>query len=139
MALGSNPAIAQVQANVRVSAGLARQAGLYPNPTLGYYADEVRGGYPGGGKQGGFISQTIVTGGKLRAARRVAELLTQEAETAGEMQRLRILNNVRTMFYQILAGQRLVDVRQNLVKLAADAAQTSHHLTNVGAADRPAL
>ena len=80
MALASNPTIAQVQANVRVSAGLARQAGLYPNPTVGYYADEVRGGYSGGGKQGGFISQTIVTGGKLRAARRVAELLTQQAE-----------------------------------------------------------
>jgi len=137
MALASNPTIAQIQANVRVSAGLARQAGLYPNPTLGYYADEVRGGYSGGGKQGGFISQTIVTGGKLRAARRVAELLTQESETAGEVQRLRILNNVRTMFYQVLAGQRLVDVRQNLAKLAADATQTSHQLANVGQADRP--
>jgi len=137
MALASNPTVAQVQANVRVSAGLARQAGIYPNPTVGYYADEVRGGYSGGGKQGGFISQTIVTGGKLRAARRVVELLTQEAGTAGEMQRLRILNNVRTMFYQVLAGQRLVDVRQNLAKLAADATQTSHQLANVGQADRP--
>ena len=137
MALASNPTIAQVQANVRLSAGLARQAGLYPNPTVGYYADEVRGGYSGGGKQGGFISQTIVTGGKLRAARRVAELLTQQAETAREMQRLRILNNVRTMFYQVLAGQRLVNVRQNLAKLAADATQTSHQLANVGQADRP--
>jgi cobalt-zinc-cadmium efflux system outer membrane protein len=137
MALASNPTIAQVQANVRVSAGLARQAGIYPNPTVGYYADEVRGGYSGGGKQGGFISQTIVTGGKLRAARRVAKLLTQEAETAGEVQRLRILNNVRTMFYQVLASQRLVDVRQNLAELAADATQTSHQLANVGQADRP--
>jgi cobalt-zinc-cadmium efflux system outer membrane protein len=137
MALASNPTIAQVQANVRVSAGLARQAGIYPNPTVGYYADEVRGGYSGGGKQGGFISQTIVTGGKLRAARRVAELLTQEAGTAGEVQRLRVLNNVRTMFYQVLADQRLVDVRQNLAKLAADATQTSHQLANVGQADRP--
>ncbi len=137
LALASNPTIAQVQANVRVSAGLARQAGIYPNPTVGYYADEVRGGYSGGGKQGGFISQTIVTGGKLGAARRVAELFTQQAETAGEVQRLRILNNVRTTFYQVLAGQRLVDVRQNLAKLAADATQTSHQLANVGQADRP--
>ena len=137
IALASNPTIAQVQANVRVSAGLARQAGIYPNPTVGYYADEVRGGYSGGGKQGGFISQTIVTGGKLRAARRVAELLTQEAGTAGEVQRLRVLNNVRTLFYQVLADQRLVDVRQNLAKLAADATQTSHQLANVGQADRP--
>ncbi len=137
MALANNPTVAQVQANVRVSAGLARQAGLYPNPTVGYYGDEIRGGYTGGGKQGGFISQTIVTGGKLRAARRVAQLFAQEAETTGEVQRLRILNNVRMIFYQILAGQRLVDVRQRLAKLAADATETSHQLANVGQADRP--
>src|SRR3984893_1822026 len=137
MALANNPTVAQVQATLRIAAGLARQAGLYPNPTVGYYGDEIRGGYLGGGKQGAFISQTIVTGGKLRAARRVAELLTQEAETAGEVQRLRILNNVRTMFYQVLADQRLVEVRQNLAKLAADATQTSYQLANVGQADRP--
>jgi len=136
-ALANNPTLAQVQANIRVSAGLARQAGQYPNPTVGYYADEVRGGYSNGGKQGGFISQTIITGGKLRAARRVAELLTKESETTGDVQRLRILNNVRTMFYQVLADQRLVDVRQNLAKLAADATQTSHQLANIGQADRP--
>ena len=137
MALAGNPTMAQARANVLVSAGLARQAGLYPNPTVGYYGDEIRGGYSGGGKQGGFISQTIVTGGKLGAARRVAQLLARQAETSGEVQRLRILNNVRMMFYQVLAAQRLVEVRQNLAKLAADATQTSHQLANVGQADRP--
>ena len=137
LALANNPTLAQVQANVRVSTGLARQAGLYPNPTVGYYGDEIRGGYTGGGKQGGFISQTIVTGGKLRAARRVAELFTQEAKTSAEAQKLRIVNNVRILFYQVLAEQRLVEVRQNLANLSADATQTSHQLANVGQADRP--
>ena len=137
MALANNPTVAQVQANVRVAAGLARQAGLYPNPTVGYYGDEIRGGSSGGGKQGGVVSQTIVTGGKLQAARRVADLWTKQVETSGEVQRLRILNNVRSMFYEVLGDQRLVDVRQNLAKLAADATQTSHQLANVGQADRP--
>src|SRR5882757_8878661 len=94
MALAGNPTLAQAQANSRVAAGQARQAGLYPNPTVGYYGDEIRGGYSGGGKQGGFVSQTIVTGGKLGAARRVAESRGRQIETTGEMQRLRILNNV---------------------------------------------
>jgi Cu/Ag efflux protein CusF len=35
IALANNPTVAQVQANLRVAAGLARQAGLYPNPTVG--------------------------------------------------------------------------------------------------------
>lgn len=137
MALANNPTMAQVQANLRAASGLTRQAGLYPNPTAGYYGDEIRGGYTRGGKQGGFVSQTIVTGGKLRAARRVAELRADEVETSGQIQRLRIVNNVRALFYQVLAAQRLVEVRQNLARLAGDATQTSHQLGNVGQADRP--
>jgi Cu/Ag efflux protein CusF len=78
IALSNNPTVAQEEANIRVAAGLATQAGLYPNPTVGYYGDEIRGGYIGAGQQGGFVSQTIVTGGKLRAARRVADLHTKQ-------------------------------------------------------------
>ena len=137
MALANNPTVAQAQANLSVAAGLAKQAGLYPNPTVGYYGDEIRGGVIGGGKQGGFLSQTIVTGGKLRAARRVAQLEANAVETSGQLQRVRVLTNVRALFYRVLAVQRLVEVRQNLAKLAADAAQTSRQLGNVGQADRP--
>ena len=137
IALANTPTIAQAQANLRVAAGLTRQAGLYPNPTVGYYGDEIRGGFNGGGKQGGFVSQTIVLGGKLRASHRVAELQTNEVETAGQIQRLRLLNTVRTLFYHVLAAQRMLEVRQNLAKLAGDAVQTSKQLGNVGQADRP--
>jgi len=137
IALANNPTAAQARAKLSVADGLAKQAGLYPNPTAGYYGDEIRGGYTNGGKQGGFVSQTIVLGGKLGAARRVAELETSEVQTGGEIQRLRILSDVRASFYHALAAQRLVDVRQNLTKLAADAARTSYQLGNVGQADRP--
>jgi Cu/Ag efflux protein CusF len=137
MALANNPTAAQVQANLRAASGLARQAGLYPNPIIGYFGDEIRGGISSGGKQGGFVSQTIVLGGKLGAARRVAELQANQIQTGAEIQRLRILNNVRTLFYQVLAAQRLVDVRQSLAKLAGDTIQTTLQLANVGQADRP--
>ena len=137
MALANNPSIAQAQANLRAATGLAKQAGLYPNPTVGYYGDEIRGGFSGGGKQGGFVSQTIVIGGKLGAARRLAQLQANHVETSEQAQRLRVLNNVRSLFYQVLAAQRLVEVRQNLAKLAGDTIQTSRQLANVGQADRP--
>src|SRR5579863_9565493 len=114
MAFANNPTIAEVQANLRAAQGLTGQAGLYPNPTVGYYGDEIRGGYLGGGKQGAFVNQTIVLGGKLRAARRVAELEANQVETRGQMQRLRIVNNVRAVFYEVLGAQRLVEVRENL-------------------------
>ncbi len=137
MALATNPTMAQVRANMQVAAGLVNQAGLYPNPTIGYYGDEIRGGSYGGGEEGGFVSQTIVLGGKLGATRRVARLEANEVETSSQVQRQRILNNVRALFYDVLAAQRMVQVRQNLARLAGDAVQTSRQLGNVGQADRP--
>ena len=137
LAIANNPTIPQAEANLRMAEGLARQAGLYPNPTIGYYGDEIRGGYLGGGQQGGYLSQTIVLGGKLGAARREASLRAQQAATTIEMQRLRVLTNVRSLFYHVLAAQRLLEVRQNLAHLAADAVATTQQLGNVGQADRP--
>lgn len=139
MALATNPAMAIAQANIRASAALSKQAGYYPNPTVGYYGDEIRGGYSGGGKQGGFVSQTIVTGGKLAAAKRVAQAQTRQSETTAEARRLRLLNSVRMAFYQVLADQRMVEVKQNLAKIADDATETAHQLSNIGQADRPVV
>ncbi|MGC1634047.1 MAG: TolC family protein, partial [Candidatus Acidiferrales bacterium] len=36
IALANNPTLAQAQAGVRAAAGRTRQAGLWPNPTIGY-------------------------------------------------------------------------------------------------------
>lgn len=137
MALAGNPTLAQADANLRAAAGLARQAGLYPNPTVGYYGEELRGGTTNGGKQGVFVNQTIVLGGKLGAARRAADLQTSQVRSGAGVQKARVLNNVRWLFYQTLAAQRLVALRQDLAKLAADVSQTSRQLGNIGQADRP--
>lgn len=137
LALANNPNAAIAQAGIRAAEGNLRQVGLYPNPTVGYYGEEIRGGFSRGGKQGGFVAQTIVTGGKLGAARRVAALLRNQQQTTAQIQNLRILTSVRILFYQVLAAQRLVEVRQNLAKIAADATQTSYQLANIGQADRP--
>lgn len=137
MALANNPTVAEAEANVRAAAGLRKQAGLYPNPVLGYRGEQIRGGEQGGGEQGFFFGQNIVLGGKLGAARRVADLRRAQAETSASAQKQRIRSNVRLLFYRALAAQRLVDVRRDLAKLAHDAAETSHQLGNVGQADRP--
>ena len=48
------------------SAGQAQQAGLLPNPSIGYQGEQIRGGSHRGGEQGAFIQQTFVLGGKLK-------------------------------------------------------------------------
>jgi cobalt-zinc-cadmium efflux system outer membrane protein len=66
-----SPVLAQAAAEVEAARGQWVQAGLYPNPTVGYQADQVAD-QGTAGQQGGFINQSIVTGGKLKLARSVA-------------------------------------------------------------------
>src|SRR3974390_2498236 len=60
MALQTNPTLRQAQAVARTSTGLAHQAGLWPNPAVGYLGEQIRGGSYHGGEQGGFIQQNIL-------------------------------------------------------------------------------
>ena len=69
----NNPTLQQAAAIVRRSQAEAKQAALYPNPSVGYEGDQIRGGSYGGGEQGGFVEQTIVLGGKLGLRRDIYE------------------------------------------------------------------
>jgi outer membrane protein, heavy metal efflux system len=137
MADGNNPTLQQAAAIIRRSEALARQASSYPNPTVGYEGDQIRGGSYGGGEQGGFVAQTIVLGGKLTLRRNVYTQQEQSSKLAAEAQRMRVHNDVSQMFYNALSAQQTVLVRGRLVALANDAAQTAHQLANVGQADAP--
>lgn len=137
IALSNNPTLAQASAEIRSAAGRKLQSGLYPNPTVGYQGEQIRGGTQRGGEQGFFVSQDIVLGGKLELNRRVSEQEQKQAEAEGEEQRLRVINSVRLFYYQALAAQEMVGLRHKLSKLAEDTVQTSHQLGNVGQADQP--
>ena len=50
---------------------------------------------------------------------------------------MRVITNVRISYIQALAAQQMLELRQNLSKLADDAVDTSHQLANVGQADAP--
>ncbi len=136
-ALASNPTLQQAQAIVRQSAGLARQVGLYPNPSVGYQGEQIRGGAYGGGEQGGFVQQSIVLGGKLGLRRNVYEQQRQIDQIGVAEQRYRVLSDVGQSFYAALAAQEIVNVRRQLLRLATDVVETAHQLANVGQADAP--
>jgi cobalt-zinc-cadmium efflux system outer membrane protein len=137
IALHNNPTLAQANAEIRAAAARERQSGLYPNPTVGYEGEQIRGGIQGGGEQGFFVSQDIVLGGKLGLNRNIFEQQKKQADAAAEAQRLRVLNSVRMLYHQTLAAQEMLDLRHKLAKLAEDAVETSHQLGNVGQADQP--
>jgi cobalt-zinc-cadmium efflux system outer membrane protein len=137
IALSSNPTLRQAAALVSQSAGQARQAGLYPNPSAGYQGEQIRGGSYRGGEQGAFVQQTVVLGGKLGLRRNVYQEQRREDEIGAVEQRSRVVSDVGQSFYSALAAQQLTQVREQLVSLAVDAVTTAHQLANVGQADAP--
>jgi cobalt-zinc-cadmium efflux system outer membrane protein len=137
IALENNPTFAQAAANIQAAEGRKKQSGLYPNPTIGYQGEQIRGGSFHGGEQGFFVQQDIVMGGKLGLNRKIFDQELKQAETEAEEQKLRVVTNVRMSYIQALAAQQTLELRQNLSKLANDAVETSHQLANVGQADAP--
>src|SRR6202049_4154906 len=137
MALQNNPTFSQSAANIQAAEGRKKQSGLYPNPTIGYQGEQIRGGSFHGGEQGFFVQQDIVLGGKLGLNRKIFDQEFKQAETEAEEQKLRVVTNVRMSYIQALAAQQTLELRQSLSKLADDAVGTSHQLANVGQADAP--
>lgn len=138
MAIDRNPTIGQARADVNMAAGLAKQAGLYPNPVVSAVGEEIAGGpIIRGGEIGAGVQQRIVTAGKLGLDRKAAEQGRAITEEAARGQQQRVLNAVRTLYYQALSDQYRVRVRTNLTRLAAEAVRISKELTNVGQADQP--
>lgn len=137
LALENNPTMAQADAIVRGVLGRVRQTRLYPNPIVGYAAEDVTAREPGRAKHSIWAQQTFITAGKRQ---HVAAAVAQErvhAEAEREMQRHRIVNAVRMLYYEALGAARLVQIRRDLARTAREAVEVSEELFNVGQADRP--
>jgi cobalt-zinc-cadmium efflux system outer membrane protein len=137
LADANNPTLKQANALVRRSQEQARQAGLYPNPSVGYQGEQIRGGSYGGGEQGGFVQQTIVLGGKLGLRRNIYDQQKRSDQVGVEEQTYRVHGDVQQAFYDALTAQATVQLRQRLLGIALDAVETVHQLANVGQADAP--
>lgn len=138
LTLERNPEIHQTALQIRAAEGLRRQVGLYPNPRAGFAIEEepLSSGRDGG-KQGGFLAQTIVVGGKRRLNREIFGHEVERTRAVHELARIRELNRVRLLYYRTVAAQRLVVLHQRLAALAGEAVEITEQLWNTGAADLP--
>ncbi len=114
IAIESNPTLVQARMAIRAAEGSHLQAGLYPNPTLEYIADEI-GNDGSEGLQGGGVTQEIVTSGKRRLGLAVTSHEIQQARHAWEAQRWRVINDVRVGYYEALLAQKTIDVNEQLL------------------------
>jgi len=84
-----------------------------------------------------WVEQSIVGFGKLAKSKRIAEQEKVQSISEAEAQRLRVLNAVRMLYYEVLGAQTMVDLRKRLLNLTREAVEISEELFNVGQADRP--
>ncbi len=135
MATSHNPTLDQAQRALEAARGRERQSGLYPNPTVGYEGEEIRGGVYGGGEQGFFVQQPIILGGKLGLNRKVGAGEVKQRQAEAEAQRHRVENDVRVAYYHTLAAQEKLAIERDLVAIAESTVRIVHQLGNVGQAD----
>jgi cobalt-zinc-cadmium efflux system outer membrane protein len=126
-------------AQVDASRAKSLQAGLLPNPVIGYVSEQMGAGGGAGETQGGFIEQEIVRGGKLRLSRAKYRQEAVQAEMQVEAQRLRIVNDVRMKYFEVLAARQYIAVAREVLANHEELVQTTRELANVGQANRPDL
>lgn len=126
-ALHCNPTLAQAAARIEAARGNYVQGGLYPNPEIGYEADEM-GDDGRAGQQGGFVGQRIVTAGKLRLNQSVAAQEISQAEWAWCVQRRRVLNDVRRTYYALVVARQSLEVHGDLVRIGREGLRTAEAL-----------
>ncbi|MGO9108847.1 MAG: TolC family protein [Thermoguttaceae bacterium] len=117
IAVTRNPLIRQAASDVEAARGAMIQAGAYPNPHVGYQADDINTGLTAG-YQGGGISQTIVTGGKLRLAKASAGVDLHNAELALTRARYDLATQVRSNYLGVLVARERIKVNDALAQFA---------------------
>jgi cobalt-zinc-cadmium efflux system outer membrane protein len=138
MALQNNPTVGQAEAAIRAAEGRRVQAGLMPNPIIGYLGEELSArAFDQKSEHYVFAEQEVPLGGKLKKSRDIFARERAQAQAEAAAQKQRVLNAVRTLYYEALGAQRLVEVRGELAKLANEAVDVTGELFNTGAADRP--
>jgi outer membrane protein, heavy metal efflux system len=137
MALAGNPSLRRAGALVAAARGAALQAGLPPNPEVGYDGQQLGSG--GQAEQHGIVvSQEIVRGGKLQLSRATADRERFRLVQEFAAQQQRVLTDVRIAFFQVLLAQRQIEVTQDLINISqhgAEAVDALFRANEVGRAD----
>ena len=96
------------------------QVGLPPNFSWGYLGQQIGSGNVSS-QHAMLLDGELVTGGKLRWNRAVAEQEIRTAEQGLYAQQQRVLTDVRIGFYEALLARRNLELAQQLLTIAGDA------------------
>jgi cobalt-zinc-cadmium efflux system outer membrane protein len=127
MALTNHPGLAQAAAEVQAARGEWLQAGLPPNLSAGYAGNQM-GDLGTAGQQGAYLEQEFVMAGKLKLNRAVAAAEIQAREQRFRATQMRVVNDVRTHYYDVLVAQQSRELAAQLVGIANEGARVAEVL-----------
>ncbi len=127
--LEQHPGLQQLAFQIDAMRGRAEQAGLAPNPTLMFAGEELGGPRGSSGIQSlPFITQEVVTSGKLRLSRATLLCEVDQATLNWLAARYTQMARVRRGYFEILAAQRRVEILADLEKVAEKSLATARGL-----------
>ncbi len=138
LALCNNPTLEQAAAGVEAERGSFQQAGLYPNPQIGY-VNGTSNRSSVTQSNGAFFSQEFVTAGKLQKAQAWEANEVNKVAWDLEAQRTRVLTDVRIRYYDVLGAQHAVQTLKKLERIADRGLETVRQLLDAKNATRADL
>jgi cobalt-zinc-cadmium efflux system outer membrane protein len=114
LGMSSAPQIKQAVAAVESARGTAYQAGLLPNPIMGFEVDTF-GTTGGAGYAGGYFDQLIKTAGKLRLSKAIAAMDLRNAEVALRRAQMDLATKIRTYYFQLLVAREAMRINRLVV------------------------
>jgi cobalt-zinc-cadmium efflux system outer membrane protein len=120
LAMSNSPLLRQAAADVEAAKGAARQAGTYPNPMMGYEADNVNSA-GSAGFQGGFIDQLIKTGGKLKLSWAAAQIDLLNARLAYRRAQTDLIAQIRGQYFAVLVALESIRINKALAEFTHEA------------------
>jgi len=131
LALSNNPSIARAMALVEARRGNWTQVGLPPNISWGYLGQQLGSGN-NSSQHAMLVDGELVTGGKLRWNRQIAEQEIRQAEQTLFAQQQRVLTDVRIAFYEALLAQRGLELADQLLSIARESQGAAARLRKAG-------
>lgn len=129
-ALAYNPTLRQLQHQISAARGQWVQGGLKPNPVLSLTSQEI-GNEGSAGQNGVSLSQQIVTADKLCLNQKVSAWDIRRNELLLQVQRQRLVTDIRKQFYVSAISQKRIEVAQQLLQIAAEGEEQARRLVQV--------
>ncbi len=135
LALRHNPTLAELQAKVDALHGKWIQVGLRPNTHIGFSGQQLF--TQGQDEQLGLVvGQTIVRTPKLVWNQQVVCHEIELAEQNLRAQEQRVLTDTRLGYYEVLIGQRRIEILQELAGIAEQSLRSVQSLLDAGEGTR---